>query len=364
MWTSVRLWRSSSWGQTSVATGTAVVAISYASCRGTKSDVRTKNEASKSHKKKSDKLQGLSPASPIYIFRPNDKLEIAFDTRTRNPLYVLEHITHRQPEQTTSANNTKLKRPNSFYEEKSLPEEFRSRPSHYKHSGFDRGHLACAGNYMHTTQKEVNDTFNLINISPQVNSMNSSIWSRLERWVQKIAQENYERNNNVDTFVVSGPLWMPAKKAGEKLFEFQYSGIGNPPALVSVPTHFFKIVVAVKESQIVKFACFVVPNQEFASPNKVKPKRLLEDFLVPWTAIEAVTGLHFFPSLTAALDWKESANKLTQSITKKAISAGNKQQPLLLTDGSATVEAGGRKKWGFAKSNNKLEHFCADGGCS
>ena len=141
--------------------------------RGRESD-RTSNE----------KLESYSPTPPVYIFRPNDKLEIAFDTRTRNPLYVLERITPYDRQASTSA--VKLKRPNTFYEEKTLPEEFRSRPSHYKHSGFDRGHLACASNYMHTTQKELNDTFNLVNISPQVNTMNAGIWSQLERWVQKI----------------------------------------------------------------------------------------------------------------------------------------------------------------------------------
>ena len=160
---------------------------------------------------------------------------------------------------------------------------------------------------------------------------------------------------------------MPAKQTGERLFEYHYSAIGSPPSLVSVPTHFFKIVVAVEEDHILQFACFVVPNQEFAS-TKGKPKRRLEDFLVPWTAIEAVTGLHFFPTLTGALEWKEHANQLTQDIVtrQKALSGGNKQQPLLLTDGSVPVPTG-KKRWGFGPSGSKstkLNHFCSNGGCS
>lgn len=78
-------------------------------------------------------FQGLSPVPPIYIFQPNPNLEIAFDTRSRNPIYVMERLTP------SRNNGTSLKRPNKFYEEKSLPEEFRSRPQHYKNSGFDRG---------------------------------------------------------------------------------------------------------------------------------------------------------------------------------------------------------------------------------
>ena len=38
------------------------------------------------------KLNDFSPSIPITIFRPNKNLEIAFDTRTRNPVYVLEHL--------------------------------------------------------------------------------------------------------------------------------------------------------------------------------------------------------------------------------------------------------------------------------
>jgi endonuclease G, mitochondrial len=298
--------------------------------------------------------EGISPTPPIYIFRPNPNLEIAFDTRTRNPLYVLEHITptSQHPNQTRN-NAVKLKRPN-FYEEKSIPEEFRSRVSHYRNSGFDRGHLAAAANYMHTTQKEVNDTFNLINISPQNHNMNCSIWAQLERWVQKVVKEN-ERNKQ-DTCVVSGPLWMPIKQTGDKLFEYRYSAIGTPPSLVSVPTHFYKIVVAIerKSFQIVRFACFVIPNQDVT---KGTTRRELIDFLVPWTAIEAVTGLHFFPRLARSLEWKEMANMLTNEIMK----ASGRSQTLLLTDGSASG-----KRWplnGRVKQP-ELSHFCADGSCS
>jgi DNA/RNA endonuclease G (NUC1) len=94
---------------------------------------------------------GLSPVPPIYVFQPNPSLEIAFDARTRNPIYVMERLSPQRKN-----NSTSFKRPSNFFEEKSLPEEFRSRPQHYKNSGFDRGHLAAAANYMQTSQKELN----------------------------------------------------------------------------------------------------------------------------------------------------------------------------------------------------------------
>ena len=301
-------------------------------------------------------FQGLSPTLPIYIFRPNKNVEIAFDTRTKIPVYVMERLALGQ--QSSSA---KLKRPN-FYEEKSLPEELRSRPSHYRNSGYDRGHLAAAANYLHLTQQELHETYNLVNVCPQNHSMNTSIWSRLEQWTRRVAKENSEQLN-ADTYVVTGPLWLPAKKSGEKLFEYQYNAIGTPPNLISVPTHLFKIVVAIprdtsgedRNNIVTKFACFVIPNEEFETKNK-QQRSSLEHFLVPWSDLETVTGLHFFPGLT--VDWKANANRLTKDIMTKI---QGRAKPLLLTDGS---EPKSKLGWGGEKRGPQaLAHFCANGNC-
>ena len=303
-------------------------------------------------------FQGLSPTLPIYIFRPNKNVEIAFDTRTKNPVYVMERLSTCNGQQ---ASSVKLKRPH-FYEEKSLPEEFRSRPSHYRNSGYDRGHLAAAANYINLSQQELHDTYNLVNVCPQNHSMNTSIWSRLELWTRRVAQENSEHFDE-DTYVVTGPLWLPAKKSGEKLFEFQYNAIGTVPSLISVPTHLFKIVVAIPRETsdgnhntlVTKFACFVIPNEEFVTKNKQRSS--LEHFLVPWSDLEAVTGLHFFPGLT--VDWKAKANRLTNDIMTKI---QGRAKPLLLTDGSES-----KPKWGWGgkkRGPQELAHMCANGSCS
>lgn len=44
---------------------------------------------------------------------------------------------------------------------------FRSGVADYARSGFDRGHLAAAGNHRRT-QKDMNDTFFYSNMAPQV----------------------------------------------------------------------------------------------------------------------------------------------------------------------------------------------------
>lgn len=232
---------------------------------------RTKNEAlqirQSADSSASSTFDGLSPTPPIYVFRPNDNLEIAFDTRTRNPVYVMERLLP-VTSTTTSSNQAKLRRPN-FYEEKNLlPLEFRPRNSSYRNSGYDRGHLAASGNYMHLSQEEVNATFSLCNCSPQNSKFNAGIWAELERWTRKVAQENSAEE--ADTYVVTGPLWMPSRQIEEKIFQVCHDAIGVPPSLVSVPTHLFKVVVAIcrRSNTITKFACFVIPNRDPDNNNK------------------------------------------------------------------------------------------------
>lgn len=58
---------------------------------------------------------------------------------------------------------------------------FRADNSDYKKSGYDRGHLAAAGNHK-MSQNHVQQTFYLSNISPQVGvGFNRDSWNRLER---------------------------------------------------------------------------------------------------------------------------------------------------------------------------------------
>ena len=59
------------------------------------------------------------------------------------------------------------KRAENFQEDPTIHQFFRSRLDDYKRSGFDRGHLAPAGNHR-SSQQAMDDTFWLSNMSPQV----------------------------------------------------------------------------------------------------------------------------------------------------------------------------------------------------
>lgn len=79
----------------------------------------------------------------------------------------------------------------------------RSTNQDYKRSGYDRGHLAAAGNHR-VCQEHVDETFYLTNIAPQVGpGFNRDAWNDLEKYVRKLARIH----NNV--YVCTGPLFLP-----------------------------------------------------------------------------------------------------------------------------------------------------------
>ena len=254
-------------------------------------------------------ISKLAPILPIRIIRPNPRLEIAFDVRTKNPVYCMERLDG-------TTRSRPVQRP-AFFEEKRLLPEYRSRLFSFLCSGYDRGHLAPAADF---GPDSVKDTFNLCNVSPQNHNMNRSIWVQLEHWCRQVARKELDgRSTKSCVYVVTGPIWLPntsgtnasMKNRGSHVFEF--AAIGHGDSLIHVPTHFFKVVaVVVDHSRIEKFACFLVPNL------KPRPEALLEDYIVSWDRLEAITGLQFFPHLVDQT-WKVQATELM--CTLMAVSA-------------------------------------------
>lgn len=80
---------------------------------------------------------------------------------------------------------------------------FRSQNTDYKGSGFDRGHLAAAGNHK-STQKCIEQTFYLTNMAPQVGQgFNRDSWNRLEKYVRKLTKMY------ANVYCCTGPLYLP-----------------------------------------------------------------------------------------------------------------------------------------------------------
>jgi endonuclease G len=220
-----------------------------------------------------------------------------YDRRTRNPLWVIEHITKE------SLKNSNGNRENSvFKEDNSIPQTFRAKLTDYFRSGYDRGHQAPAADAKYS-QDAMDNTFYLSNMCPQVGSgFNRDYWAHFEYFCRGLTR-HYD-----SVRIVTGPLYLPKRDPDGKM-RVTYEMIGNPPN-VAVPTHFFKIIVgeSVKLGSRVALGAFVLPNAPI--DNNVP----LKSFYVPLESVERSSGVEFLPNLPLS-DRKDLCQEVKCEIT-------------------------------------------------
>ena len=138
----------------------------------------------------------------------------------------------------------------------------------YQGSGYDRGHLAPAGD-MHWSAKTMLESFYMSNMSPQEPSFNRGVWSKLEKAVRRFA---YSEGSVV---VVTGPI----------VTADDTKTIGHNK--VRVPGFYYKVIY--DETPPEKMIAFILPNK---GSNKS-----VESFVVTVDDVEEATGLDFFSAL-------------------------------------------------------------------
>ncbi len=138
----------------------------------------------------------------------------------------------------------------------------------YRKSGYDRGHLAPAGD-MGWSEVAMRESFYYSNISPQLPSFNRGVWKRLEEQVRQWASENEA------VYVVTGPVLTD---------QLGSMGLNR----VSVPEYFFKAVLDYRNPGV-KAIAFLMPHVPNAAP--------LSQFVISIDSLEEVTGIDFFPLL-------------------------------------------------------------------
>jgi endonuclease G len=169
----------------------------------------------------------------------------------------------------------------------------------YRGSGFDRGHLAPAGDFKWSAQA-MSETFFMSNMSPQQHGFNSGIWKNLEERVRGWAVENEL------VYVVSGPVFTD---------NMQCIGANK----VAVPGHYYKVLLDYTEPEL-KATGFVLPNESSPLP--------LQTFLVTVDSVESLTGIDFYAELpdeqeeqleshTDPVLWFNGATKATSYAHKK-----------------------------------------------
>ncbi|MDB2462869.1 DNA/RNA non-specific endonuclease [Algibacter sp.] len=149
----------------------------------------------------------------------------------------------------------------------------------YKNSGYDRGHLCPAGDRRYTKAAH-DETFLTSNISPQEHQFNAGIWNNLEQKVR------YWASKYDGVFVVTGGVLKGDMKT-----------IGTES--VSVPKQFYKVLIDTN-SGTTKMLAFLMPHKDSNKP--------LYEFVVSVDAVEALTGIDFFPELEDSIENKLEAS--------------------------------------------------------
>jgi endonuclease G, mitochondrial len=147
-------------------------------------------------------------------------------------------------------------------------------PSDYTRSGFDRGHLAPAGDFKFS-QRMMTETFFMSNITPQAPQFNRGIWKELEEQVRAWAL----RDGGL--YVITGPVLRPGLETIGKQNE------------VAVSEYCYKVILYCRKPDI-RMVGFLLKNEPSNEP--------LQTFVVPVDKIEAMTGLDFFPKIPDDLE--------------------------------------------------------------
>ena len=143
--------------------------------------------------------------------------------------------------------------------------------SDYKGSGYDRGHLAPAGDMKYNRESMI-ESFFMSNMSPQDPSFNRGIWRRLEETIR-------EWGKSSEIFIST---------AGVLNIENLGSIGGNK---VTIPSKYYKVIYSPKNNSMIGF---LLSNKGSSSE--------LKSFVVSVDSIESITGIDFFHELPSEIE--------------------------------------------------------------
>lgn len=189
---------------------------------------------------------------------------LAHNPVRKTPDWVAEHLTREKA-------SASLPRSNDFRPDPDLEPGQRAELSDYKGSGYDRGHMAPAGD-MRWNQDAMSESFLLSNMAPQIGpGMNRGIWKELEGDARDWAIKRGE------VYIFTGPIYAGASPG---------KTIGSND--VAVPTHFYKIIF---DPVRVEAIAFIMPNRSLKTKD-------LPTYIVSVDQVESETGLDFLSNIS------------------------------------------------------------------
>lgn len=158
-------------------------------------------------------------------------------------------------------------RTNKFLADDNIPGS--ADPFDYNYSGYDRGHMAPAGD-MKWDKKANAESFYMTNIIPQVKALNTGTWKKLEEKCRQWAR------HYGDIYIVCGPI----------LTDPPIEYIGD--SRVCVPRRFFKAILAL-DYERPRAIGFIMPNAKVPGG--------MQEAAVSIDRIEQLTGYDLFSAL-------------------------------------------------------------------
>jgi len=189
-----------------------------------------------------------------------DDFAVGHSGVTHTPLWSAERLTAGEVDAARALNRRDM-----FHAEAHLPRGERAELIDYRHSGYDRGHMAPSGD-MPTPQAQA-QSFTLANMAPQAPSLNRGLWEEIEVATRNLAERDGE------VFVVTGPI-------------FDEDG-ATLNGRVRVPRAMFK---AVYDPRLRQAGAYIADNVAGAGYR-----------VVSIATLRAMIGVDVFPSLPASI---------------------------------------------------------------
>jgi endonuclease G, mitochondrial len=210
------------------------------------------------------------PATDLLLF--NRHYVLGYSYYFRQAKWALEIV---DPDKST------VERADNFRPDYRIADMFRADLVDYVRSGYDRGHLIASANQIET-EIQNSETFLLSNMSPQKPTLNRLIWKKLENAIRELDA----RKEILETYVICGPIFY---------FDTEVKMIGaedDNGVSLPIPHAFFKSILTEDYRGTLNMWSFIMPNDSSNLP--------LEEFLVPTTKVEKLSGIFLWERLVGA----------------------------------------------------------------